>query len=205
MKPKRTKVAKNNMDIIYGLIIGDGTLYKSARGNALLDIAHCPEQLGYLEWKEAKLIEFGFNASIKYKPPTVNSNFPKYRMMTNKDVFWTEIMAEMYSFRNTDQKKKKRITKPILDKCTLRTLALWYLDDGYNNQNRNYVHLGTYGFSYEENILIKDWILKLTGVEFKVYNRKGKYFLVSYEGANIFKEALINSIDIPECMAYKFT
>ena len=90
MKPKVVKVKQENMDIIYGLIIGDGSLYKSKRGNALLDIAHCKEQKEYLEYKAKLLKEISnIDVTIKEKPPTKNSNFLKYRFLTPKNKFWT--------------------------------------------------------------------------------------------------------------------
>lgn len=206
MKSKEVKVRKEDMDIIYGLIIGDGTLYKSARGNALLDIAHCKEQKGYIEKKASLLKEVAnIDVEIKEKFPTKNSNFFKYRFLTPKNKFWTELMAEMYSFRNTDNKKRKRMTKNILDKLTLRTLCLWYMDDGHNDKNGRSVHLGTYGFTFEETEIIRDWIFDITECEFKIYKRKDKPFLVSYKDSKKFKQILKDSCDfIPECMEYKF-
>lgn len=206
MKSKVVKVKKENMDIIYGLIIGDGSLYKGKRGNALLDIAHCKEQKEYLEVKADLLKEISnIEVIIKEKPPTKNSNFLKYRFRTPKNKLWTELMAELYSFRNTDNKKRKRITKNILKKFTIRTLCLWYMDDGYNCKNRNYIHLGIYGFTLEEAELIKDWIYEITNCEFKIYKRKDKPFLVCYKDAQKFKNLLKNNCDfIPKCMEYKF-
>ena len=51
---------------------------------------------------------------------------------------------------------KKRITKDIEKYFTLRTLALWYMDDGSCHRksklnNIDSMRLHTEGFSYKEN------------------------------------------------------
>ena len=206
MKSKKIKVKKENMDIIYGLIIGDGSLYNSSKGNALLDVAHCKEQKEYVEMKASLLREVAnIEVKVKEKPPTKNSNFLKYRFLTSKNEFWTELMAEIYSFRNTKNKKKKRVTKNILNKFTIRTLGLWYMDDGYNCKDKNYIQLSIHDFTFEEAVLIKEWIFNITNCEFKIYKRKEQPFLVTYKDAEKFKKIIKENCNfIPECMKYKF-
>lgn len=204
MKPK-LKFKKRELPLVYGLVMGDGSVYNSGKGNCFLDIAHCPKQLDYLRWKKDLLSSLGIDCKIKYKPATVNSNYAKYRLCTPRSIAWTEIRAKLYSFRNTKGKSKKRITKGILKDFTLLTLLLLYLDDGYNNQTKNYVQLGVYALSVPEAELLRDWIFEKTGAEFKVYKRKGQPFLVSYRDAKIFKGALSGVCDVPECMKYKLT
>lgn len=205
MEPKEISVKKENMDLIYGLIIGDGSLYKHKRGNAMLDICHCVAQKEYIEYK-AKILSSlcNINCEVKYKPPTKNHNYGKYRIITPSNVFWTKLLAEMYCFRNTDHKKKKKLTKNLIAKFSLRTLCLWYMDDGHNNIKGKFVNLATHDFTDDEAQLIQSWIYDLTGCSFSIYHRKSQPFLVSYRDSGKFKDILNSSLYIPESMKYKF-
>ena len=120
MQPKN--IGNQHRDILYGIVLGDGSLNKQdVRGkNAMLDIAHTPIQLEYLEWKASILRDSGFNVRINFKSPTVNSNYPKYPLLTNNHRYWSEMRAELYTFRNTAGRMRKRITENILEKCSLR-------------------------------------------------------------------------------------
>jgi len=77
--------------------------------------------------------------------------------------------------------KGKRITSKILDNLfsSFFSLAIWYMDDGSLNKGRGRVTLHTEGFTYEENLLIKEALANKLNIEAKVYpNRKrGLYFL----------------------------
>jgi hypothetical protein len=196
--------------IKYGMIIGDGWLYlRKGKRNAYLSIAHCPKQEGYLRWKESRLHEMGFKTKSYFKEAMINNNYPKFVMWTPVDQTWTKHHAEIYSFRNTSTKKKKRITNEILEKIGLVGLAVWYMDDGNTNPERNHAHLGIYDFTIEEASLISDWINRLIGIETRVFYRKKQPFIQFYKGAKKFKDCLKTAL-LPfwtndlDCMAYKF-
>ena len=192
-----------NLDFIYGMIIGDGHISNTKGKNSGLEIAHTPKQLEYLDWKTSVLRESGFSTTLRFKPATTSGNYPKYVMWTNRSEFWSKMRSEVYSFRNTKGKCRKRITVNILKKCTLNTLMVWYLDDGYNWKDRSGIHLGTYGFTEAEQHLIKDWIFNLTGAELTVCKRKDSFYLRTYRDAQIFKDAIIPVFPGIDCMAYK--
>lgn len=210
MKPKKIKISNENIDVVYGLIWGDGSITKSGgpkNKNSRLDIVHCKKQKEYLEFKKDLLDQLEIPCKISVKRTTKN-NYSRddyqYRLDTTANEFWTEMRAKFYSFRNTDNKIKKRITKNILDKCSIRTLCILFLDDGYSNPKKNQIQIGVYGLSVEEAELVKDWIYNITGILFKVNVRKGKPFLTNYKNAPEFKNLLLSSFEnIPSCMLYK--
>jgi len=196
------KLKRENLDLVCGMIIGDGHLaFNQKRGkNARLNVFHCPQQKEYLEWKFNLLKDTGFHVGMKFRP---TDRYPQYVLWTGAHPWFTAMRSRLYEFRNTPGKTRKRITKKLLDKFTIRTLAVWFFDDGYNAHDHNLVHLSTDKYSFEEQKLICEWIYKLTGVWFKIYRRKECYYLATYHEAHKFLDAIIPHCPDVECMKYK--
>lgn len=202
MVPKINKINTENLDLIYGMVMGDGCLNvpKTRGRNARLSIFHCPKQKEYIEWKSKILNDAGFNSQVKFRP---TDRYPQYILWTNHHPFLTGIYSEIYMFRNTPEKKRKRITRKLLDRFTIRTLAIWYLDDGHNRHKQNSIYLSTDEFTFEEQKLISEWIYKLTGAYFKIYRRKTHYYLATFRGTHTFLDAITEHCPDLECMKYK--
>lgn len=199
---------RRNEDIILGIVVGDGCLYgrfNKPGANAMLDVAHACRYKEYLIWKADVLKEAGFPVVIKYKPAGRGGNFAKFRFVTPAHRYWTELMAQFYAFRKTRGKKRKRLTRKLLDRFTIRTFAVWFLDDGYSNADRNYIQLGVYGFTVDEATLVADRIEQIFGVRMKVYQRKGCPFLVLYKDADVFLRRIYPYVQHIQCMQYKFS
>jgi hypothetical protein len=189
-----------DMDLIYGLILGDGSLPNIKDGNSRLDICHGPKQYEYILWKSGLVSRLGFQNTLKtYSGPT----YTQIRLTTVRDKFWTELRAKLYSFRNTPSKTRKRITPNILKDCSIRTLLLWYLDDGHNYVKDSGIYLGTFELSYQEQELIQKWIYELTGAELVIRKQKYQYYLKTYRDAEKFKQPLRDIFPNIECMSYK--
>lgn len=198
------------MDWIYGLVLGDGSIPKSCgrSKSCKLRIGHSPKQFGYIEWKSSLLTNMGIKNSIYFCKKNLNNpkSFDSYILQSTADRFWTELRAKLYAFRNTTKKTRKRINSNILKDCSLNTLLLWFLDDGYNEkpEHRSYgIRLFTYDFSYEEQELIRSWIYDITGAELTIRQSKGYYYLATSRDSEIFKNALRSISPKIECMNYK--
>jgi hypothetical protein len=198
-----------NMDWIYGLVIGDGWICppRGNTGTSYFRVSHSTRQLEYIEWKAQKLESMGFQAKLRslyYVHDKRNGkSYPACTVTTNQSKFWAEIRAEMYSFRNTPTKTRKRITKPLLKKWTLNTLLLLYLDDGYNYKDSNAIHLYTYQHPYEEQVLLRDWIYDITGAEMYIRTHKDKLHLATTKDGEVFRSALREVFPDISCMKYK--
>jgi len=199
----------NNQNILYGMVLGDGHLDKPSkrRPSSRLTICQGIKQLEYVEHKSKLLSELGFVNVVKIGKVYKNSPLPSVQLRTRVAPEWTEIRAELYSFRNTPDKMRKRITKNILKKCDITTLLYLYLDDGYNKPHKpnkqGRVELYTCDFPYEEQELLRDWIYELTGAEMRIFRKKTQYMLCTYSDAEKFKNAIRPIFPNIKCMDYK--
>ena len=190
----------NKKSLIIGMLLGDAWVTFN-RKTAILSYYHSPKQEEYIKFKKGLLETIGYECKLTYSPKTKN-NYPKYKLWT-KAYRSLNLYRLMYSFRNTPGKRKKRIVKSMLNRLDEFGLALWFMDDGYNNPTRNYMHLATYCFSLEENELIKDFFKSRWDIDTKIYRRKNQYFLVWYKDAPKLKEILKPYISLVPSMLYK--
>lgn len=92
-----------------------------------------------------------------------------------------ELLSVFYIYEENTNKRIKVIPKNIGDWLTLRSLAYWIMDDGYNKGNK--VVLCTHSFSLEENqllasILENKFSLICTIVQLKNHNKEGAFWYV---------------------------
>lgn len=188
-------------NILVGSILGDGSLALYGRSkNAHYREHGCDKQLDYRKWKYNRLKSLGFKLGEKGK------------LSSPSNPLYTELHDLFY------KDKRKVLTKDnlrLLDHPI--GLTCMYLDDGslvmdfYTRPNKVQifprVSLYTQCFSYEENILLKNHILDLFNISFKIKKRPDgkKYSLEINERNMIYKfiqliKPYVN--DIP-CMNYK--
>lgn len=122
----KTKFNKKSRNLLIGLLLGDGTI----SNNNVFKIAHCAEQLDYLEWKVKQLKEYGIrNNGIRsyIKTRGFNPGVPVYYTQLNIIPFIKLLRRIMY-------KEKKIIgNRKLLNRLTPREIAIWYMDDGHIN------------------------------------------------------------------------
>ena len=122
----KTKFNKKSRNLLIGLLLGDGTI----SNNNVFKIAHCVEQLDYLEWKVKQLKEYGIrNNGIRsyIKTRGFNPGVPVYYTQLNIIPFIKLLRRIMY-------KEKKIIgNRKLLNRLTPREIAIWYMDDGHIN------------------------------------------------------------------------
>ena len=122
----KSKITKESRNLLIGLLLGDGTI----SNNYVFKLAHCAEQLDYLEWKIKQLGEAGIrNNGIKsyIKTKGFNIGVPVYYTQLNIIPFIKVLRRVMY-------KEKKIIgNRKLLNRLDAKGIAIWYMDDGHIN------------------------------------------------------------------------
>ncbi len=140
----KIKLTKEEEQVILGGLLGD--LYcriTHTSKNARLEGAHCEKQTPYLFWK----IDLLKNLSFKVRKTKFNTFF--YRSKSYPCLnYYNNLFYE---------NGKKEVNPLILEKLNEFGLAIWYMDDGSYHKKDFTCRVHTNGFSYDENILIKDW------------------------------------------------
>jgi hypothetical protein len=198
------ELCKNSSEksILIGMIIGDGWINFN-RKTSYISFYHSPKQEEYIRFKALLLEELDIFGTINYSPKT-KSNYPKWKYWSKSDRR-INLYRLMYAFRNTPEKRRKRIIPKMLNYLDELGIALWFMDDGYNDPKRQLINLATQSFTYEENQIIQKWFSNKWKIEFNIYRRKDKYFLVTYKDAKKFKNLVKPFIEKLECMNYKIT
>ena len=122
----KTKITKESRNLLIALLIGDGTICK----NNVFKIAHCEEQLDYLQWKVKQLNEAGIrNNGIKsyIKIKGYKTGVPVYYTQLNLIPFIKVLRKVFY--------KEKKIlgNRKLLNRLDAKGIAIWYMDDGHIN------------------------------------------------------------------------
>ena len=195
--------------IIAGMMLGDGCLFKGeANKNFSLRLQHTIKQEEYLLHK-AKILEELTSAKVHYIKPT-DKKHPNWnvRCTTKGHPFYTNVRKIVYPHG------KKQVTPTWLCWLNEEGLAIWYMDDGtlmksygYNKSGKRriksrHIKLCTQGFSYEENLLLRDFIQDRFGVNFKAW-RDGKYYHLGASPREANKLFDIIRPFILPCMKYK--
>lgn len=180
---------------IRGSLLGDLCLRKqNGAKNARLYIVQCEKQKALFMKKAEILGDFmGSYRLIVPKPdPRTGKIYTSYRGNSKAHKVFTDIYNELYI------NGKKTVTKEFLEKITSPiALAFWFMDDGCNDGT-----IATNGFSYEEVVLLDEWMLRKWNIHTMIHKNTCNYVLhINTESRQHF-ENLIKSYIIPE-MKYK--
>ena len=162
--------------IVYGIILGDGYLKKTGKRNARLRLEHSKKQKEYIFWKVEQ-----FKNLFQGKPKYIERIHPKTK---RKYEYWRHQSVSTPYFGKLRKifypQDKKRIPKDLKKYLSHRTLAVWYMDDGYFYQkNRDsYLYLGT--VSKEEAAITSKAILDLFNLSNSVMDKKNKGYLIYF-------------------------
>lgn len=206
------KLKSSQLDsAIYAMILGDGSCDRGGgnftlHSNFIYKMGHCNRQKEYLLWKKQIIEQISHTKCRIYDYSKTNSTY----LVTNALKYFTKLQKIFYA------NNKKQVTKKILDKLTDLSLAIWFLDDGYMSKNKSgsvYGELCTDQFSYEEQLLIQDWIKTKFNIEVGI--RKLEYKSGKYTGKIVYRikfnknacqklSKLIKPyVEQIECMKYK--
>lgn len=158
-------VISDSIKIILDLSLGDGGIYPSGRSH-YFSFTHSLAQLDYALHKATLLQSYGY--SVRGKQHTWPSGKQGYNVATRSHPNIDFVHSMLYS------DKKKIITPALLSMLDSRSLAYFFMDDGFarlRNKTKgkyetrifsekavNNYGLSTYNFTLEENLLIIDWL-----------------------------------------------
>ena len=142
--------------IILGGLLGDFycEIAKTCK-NARLEGGCCNVQEAYFLWKISLL---------------GNLHFSLRRSKTGQLFFgsWSYPCLNYY-YHLFYKFGKKKISLEILKSIGALGLAIWYMDDGSYKKRDGTCYLYTNGFTYKENLLIKEWFEMKLNIHPKIY------------------------------------
>jgi recombination protein RecA len=183
--------------LILGSMLGDGSIKQDGFTTAYFREEHAQEQKAYVKWKEKAF------AGLCRKP---SDNDHGYGFSTVSLYEFAQIRSRFYSLN----KRYKHITRELLETLTPFSLAVWYMDDGTNdncnrgNSNRKTIYL--HKLSESECKAIESVFEAKFGLTCSVkYYPKGSSSRIGFYGANADRfEEIIRPYCHPS-MRYKLT
>ncbi len=184
--------------VIVGGLLGDLSCRISATSiYARLEGGHCERQKEYMFWKINLLQRLMFNVG--------RTSLGAYLYQSRNFKALNEYYTLFYS------KGYKSINRDILNLLDDFGLLIWYLDDGsYHKRDRN-IRLHTNGFTFGEQLIIKEWFKEKYNVEPSIYKNtdnkrypnKGWYYLYFKVRDSEKLLDLFRKFSVPDCMNYK--
>lgn len=134
------KLSSIQRDILIGTILGDAYLQKTGEKNARLRLEHGANQKDYLLWKVHNLAQLfqGKPTYIERVHPISGRTYKYWRHQSQTMPFLGKLRKIFY------YDGKKHIPKNLEKLLTPRSLAIWYMDDGYYyvRDKCSYLYLG---------------------------------------------------------------
>ncbi len=144
------EISRTQRDILIGTVLGDAYLQKTGEKNARLRLEHGAKQKEYLFWKVNNLRQF-FQGKPKYLErihPITKRTYQYWRHQSQSTPVLGKLRKIFYP------EGKKRIPDGIQKLLTPRSIAVWYMDDGYYYRRDKcaYLYLGNVGRGEAEKL-----------------------------------------------------
>ncbi len=193
----------HQLDVIIGSLLGDARLECRSIGlrhpiTARFRVHHGEQQKDYVFWKYEILKNL-----ISKEPRKITWNNSKRNIHENSWYFHTRSFEEFGIIYNHFYKNGTKILpKDIFNLITPRTLALWFMDDGSNNQNS--FTLNIHSFSKKEQRQITSFLKNSYNVNATIVKDRIKFKIAI--GRREYKKFadIIRPFIIPS-MIYKIT
>lgn len=162
------ELTNRQMDILYGMILGDAYLQKTGSKNARLRIEHSLKQKEYAEWKYEEL-EHIFQSEPQFMQrihPVSHRTYDYVRLQSYASAFLGELRERFY-------KDKKKIIPMEINSLihSSLTIAVWYMDDGYYDKRDNSTHIYLQAFDAVTIQRLINAFKTQLGIECKAYCR----------------------------------
>lgn len=210
---------KKNKDLLFGIILGDGSIYK-ANNSYEIYIGHGEAQIDYLEWKVKLLNDsniFEKPLQIKTKLITLKQYNKQYLQYYTRKV--NKSLKEIYDVYYSENQRLKQLLHNIHSD---RSVAIWFMDDGsvFKKKKKHKdgsvyylkptLKLCTHCFSKEENLDIIDWFKKRYLIDAKLVSetkREKKYYYIRFNSDESLKlfSLMKPYIDLIPSMKEKFS
>lgn len=169
----KTKITKESRNLLIGLLLGDGTI----SNNNVFKLAHCEQQLDYLEWKIKQLNNSGLrNNGVKEYISTNGFN-------KGNKVYYTQlnIIPFVKVLRRIMYKPTKKLgNRKLLNRLSAREIAIWYMDDGHINYRKTnnkihgfYIKIATC-IPKEELQIVIDYFKEVWNIQFYMFHEGRK-------------------------------
>lgn len=193
---------REQRSLIYSCLMGDGGLSKNITKSkgirySSLTIRHSEKQFDYLYYKTKLLngcTSLKKGGVVKDELTVYNGKRFKQKAVSFNDVNYFSRLGNQFYINN------KRSVKNVLRYIyTDLSLAILFMDDGgiYRRKKKHKDGtqyflkpsgaLNTQAFSYEDNILIKEWLFSTYGIEVNVQKHKKKYYFLWLNKDNMYK------------------
>lgn len=192
------QLLREQQQVLFGIILGDGYLQKTGEKNARLRLEHGYQQKEYLFWKVEKLKPL-FQGKPKYLErihPLTKKTYKYWRHQSQSTPYLGKLRKIFYP------DGKKIIPENLEKHISPITLAVWYMDDGYYYQRDKcgYLYLGN--VSEREANIVYDAILKKFGIETRIKVKK-KGFAIYFPHSQVEKLKLLIKSLIIQYFNYK--
>jgi DNA polymerase I-like protein with 3'-5' exonuclease and polymerase domains len=178
-------------DLVIGMSLGDSNFVKRSDN---LTFYHSQKQYDYLMWKYRLLKDFVTG--------TIQEEGKMHKAIIGANPFIRKLKRY---FTNSDGKKHKQINAELLSSLNLKSLAIWYLDDGCLGHDSRCSDTKGYSVTISRENL-SDEAFKVLNDKLNEYNLKFNKIKsgISCSGDNALN--FLNAIApyAPKCMAYKF-
>lgn len=186
------------MDVLIGLMLGDGSLEFNGYKGTRLQVKQSEEKREYVFWLYDQFTD-------------ITKTPPQQRMDTRQWYFGTRFYENLEELRKQFYKDRKKVLpKDIADLIrSPLTLAVWFMDDGrldYRAKSHYAYHISTDSFTESEVQQLQHILLERFGIVTKTYLSlcRGKRYPKLYigkEGRDRFTE-LVAPYILP-CFRYK--
>lgn len=170
---------KEQLSVLTGILLGDGYISPTGR----LTINHCEQQQDYIKLNQQILGGKIRNTVAKKMTGTgyLKEEYFGYSL-------GCPINAQTKKLRELAYPNGKKSVKNILQYIDEKSLAFWYMDDGYLTTSRGaYPTMGlcTHGFTYADNILLKEMFSTTFDINCAIKKDKTYYYLVFPYGESL--------------------
>lgn len=175
---------------LYGIFLGDGS-YQSGK----ISTSHTHKQRFYCVWLNNIFKQYGINTKLRLdfikKTTFGNVMYSETRIYVPKR-FYFETLNKCFNNQG-----KKIVSEYVINNINEFGLLLWWLDDGclFVKDSKRFGYLNTQGFTYEENILIKNMFKDRFDIELNIHkdnsgfeNCKHKTYYRLYFNATNFRK-----------------
>jgi len=181
-------IPQNQLEVIYGTIMGDGCLILQTNNFHRLSLCHNEKQLEYLKLKRNILDSIFLNNTCSNSKTSFGGIQYHAHSVSHKDL--TNIYGIFY-------RKNKLITRKTLELITPTSLLFWYLDDGSMIKGSgNAIILCTDSFTLSENQTIKKWFWQKYQLNCNIMSVKGGFSDKNYYRIRFNQENTIRFLNI---------
>ena len=191
----------HQLDVIIGSLLGDARLEcrsKGIRGSytARFRVHHGEKQKGYVWWKYKILEDL-----VSCAPKEISWTNKKRNLHEVSWYFHTKSLRNFGIIHEIFYKNGvKKFPTEILPIFSDRMLAIWYMDDGSNNNGN--ITLNTHSFSLEDQKIIIDFLKKKYQISPTIVKDRNQWKIaIGRKDYNLFLSIIAPFI--PKAMAYK--